>query len=183
MNKSELATIAGKTLVIGPSRAGKSYFSNAFKSAGLNVVDADKDTDLIKWRNDVTGERAEKPREADAQWLANHHFTVKPEELKDFLAGQGDVIVFAHCWNIMDIVGQFDRVAYMSLTPVELERRLQIDRPDHNGIGSAAELEFFRRRHQERSEQAKQRGIAFIDATLTPSEFYDQLRQVTPQLK
>jgi hypothetical protein len=182
MNTSKLITMPGKTLVIGPSRAGKSYFSNAFKLAGLNVIDADKDTDLLRWRSNTTREPTKKPQGADAHWLARHHFTVLPKELNRFLVNQGDVIVFAHCWNVMDIVDQFDRVAYMSLTPVELERRLQIDRPDHQGVGSVAELEFFRQRHQERSEQARRQGIAFIDATLTPIEFYDQLRQVTPRL-
>lgn len=172
--------LSGKTLVIGPSRAGKSFYSAAFKASGLHVIDADKDTDLMGWHNDSTDERVKKPPGADDEWLATNHFTIKPIELEQFLATQGDVIVFAHCWNIMSIVDQFDRVAYMSLSPEELERRLVIDRPDHTSVGSEAELEFFRKRHQNRSEQARERGISFIDATLTPDAFYVQLSRVSP---
>lgn len=176
--KESLEMLPGKTLVIGPSRAGKSYFSEAFKAAGLHVVDTDKDTDLIKWRNDFTGEQVEKPRDVDDEWLAANHFVIKAEELEQFLATQGNVIMFANCWNIMDVIGQFDRVAYMSLTPDEVERRLQIERADHDEVGTPAELEFFRQRHRERSEQAKQKRITLIDATLPPTEFYNELSQV-----
>ena len=174
----KLKMLPGKTLVIGPSRSGKSYFSLAFKQAGLNVVDTDKDTELIKWRNDLGGEPVVPPPVTDEAWLASNHFTIQPEELEQFLAGCGDVIMFAHCWNIMDVIGQFDRVAYMSLPSDELERRLQIRRPDHSRISSSAELEFHRYRHQERSCQAMKRGITFINATVAPIEFYNQLRKV-----
>jgi hypothetical protein len=178
-HKEKLIMLPGKTLLIGPSRAGKSYFSNAFKEAGLTVVDVDKDTNLLQWRNDLSGETVVKPLEPDHDWLSSNHFTIKPDELSQFLTGYDNVIVFAHCWNIMDVVNQFDRVAYMSLAPDELESRLQINRPDHeNVVGSVTELDFFRERHRERSEQARQHGIAFIDATLTPIEFYDQLSHV-----
>lgn len=178
-HKEKLMMLPGKTLLIGPSRAGKSYFSNAFKEAGLTVVDADKDTDLLQWRDDLSGETVVKPLDTDHNWLSSNHYTIKADELDQFLSAREDVIVFAHCWNIMDFIDQFDRVAYMSLPPDELERRLQIDRPDHEkGVGSAIELDFFRERHRERSEQARQHGIAFIDATLTPIEFYDQLSHV-----
>lgn len=170
--------LPGKTLVIGPSRSGKSYFSQKLKDAGLNIVDADNDTELIKWRNDSTGEPVVRPSKTDEAWLANNHFVIKPEELEQFLAKKGDVIVFAHCWNIMDVVGQFDHVAYMYLPTDELERRLGISRPDHNRVSSPADLEFHRQRHQQRSEQAKKLGIAFIDSTIAPVDFYEQLSQV-----
>ena len=167
--------IPGRTLVIGPSRAGKSFFAEALKTAGLNVIDADKDTDLMKWRSDITGETVIKPLHTDDTWLANNHFTIKPNELREFLDRQGDVIVFAHCWNIMDVLGEFDHAAYMELPAQELERRLQVERSDHTGVGSTSELEFFRQRHLERSHQAKERSIPFVDATLKPAQFYDQL--------
>lgn len=176
--KENLKMLPGKTLVIGPSRAGKSYFSEALKAADLAVLDVEKDTPLIKWRDDKTGEPVLKPLGADDIWLSKHHFTIKPEELGEFLDGQGDIIMFAHCWNIMDVIDQFDRVAYMSLSNEELERRLQLERPDHATVGSPEELEFFRKRHQERSEQARQQNITFIDATLPPNEFYNQLSQI-----
>ncbi|NCU30792.1 hypothetical protein EOL73_03555 [Candidatus Saccharibacteria bacterium] len=176
--KENFQMLPGKTLVIGPSRAGKSFYSEAFKVAGLAVLDVDKDTTLIKWRDDITGEPVLKPQGANTTWLNGHHFTIKPKELTDFLSGQGDVIMFAHCWNIMDIVDLFDRVAYMELSPDELDRRLKLERSDHTAVGSPDELEFFRKRHQVRSEQARQHNITFIDATLTPNEFYNELSQV-----
>jgi hypothetical protein len=172
--------LPGKTLVFGPSRSGKTYFSKAFKEMGLQAIDLEKDTDLVKWRDDETGIVIAKPEKADAAWFAHNHFVIKAEELKDFLAAQGDIIVFVHCWNIMDpdILSQFDRLAYMSLSDEELERRLRIIRADHKGDGNPVAMEFFRHRHKERAAQAKQLGITFIDATLSPLEFYSRLCQV-----
>jgi hypothetical protein len=175
-----LTMLPGKTLVIGPSRSGKSYFSSALKAANLNIVDTDKDLDLIKWRNDITGELVTLPLEPDSVWLANNHFIIEPEELEQFLASQGDVILFAHCWNIMKVIDQFDRVAYMFTPSDELERRLKINRPDHIGGSSPAEISFYRQRHLERSEEARQQNITFIDTTLSPVEFYNQLSRVSP---
>ena len=173
-----MQTPKGKTLVIGPSRAGKSYFCKAFKAAGLHSVDLDVDTALIKWRSDKTGEPVERPGNTPHQWYASHHFLIIPGELKQYLAAQGDVIVFAHCWNIMDVLDLFDRVVYMSLPKEEMERRLAVSRPDHPLEVSQAELDFFRKRHQERSRQARERNIPFIDATLTPEAFYTELTKI-----
>ena len=180
-SKENFKMLPGKTLVIGPSRSGKSHFSNALKNANLHVIDIDKDMELIKWRNDSSGEPVTRPLKPDSTWLAENHFIIKPGELEQFLSTQGDVIMFAHCWNIMEVIDQFDRVAYMSTPSDELERRLKIDRPDHAGGGSPAEIAFHRQRHQERGEEARQHNITFIDTTLSPSEFYAQLSQIAPK--
>ena len=180
-SKVNFKMLPGKTLIIGPSRSGKSYFSNALKNANLHIVDTDKDMELIKWRNDLSGEPVTRPLQPDTTWLAENHFIIKPEELKQFLSTQDDIIMFAHCWNIMEVTDQFDRVAYMSTPPDELERRLKVDRPDHVGGGSPAESAFHRQRHQERGEEARQHNIAFIDTTLSPSEFYAQLSLIAPK--
>lgn len=170
-------TLSGKTLVFAPSRAGKTYFSNALKSLGINAIDAEKDTNLLKWRSDATGETVEKPDFASESWLSNNHFTIKPEELSKFLAKQKDIIFFAHSWNIIDedIMSQFDRAVYMSLPDHELERRLTIRREDHKADGNPVTIDFFRKRHAKRAAEAKLKGIKSIDAMLSPERFYEEL--------
>jgi hypothetical protein len=96
-------------------------------------------------------------------------------DIDSFIKKIDDVIVFAHFWNIMEVVQLFDRVVFMNVPDTELERRLTINRPDHASVGSDTEIQFFRERHALRRQQATDKNIPFIDATLSPLDFYEQL--------
>ena len=172
-----MTKLKGKILIIGPSRAGKSYFCHAFKKMGLPAVDLDGDTDLVQWYNDATRKVIKQPPiPKTREWFATHHFLIKRSDLHKMLAKQNDIIVFGHCWNIMDVLDEFDHVAFMYLSDEELNKRFLNKRADHTtNVPTEAEMAFFRDRHHHRQSQAKELGLPFLDATQTPQAFYNQL--------
>lgn len=168
--------LPGKILIIGPSRAGKSYYASAFKEMGLPAVDAESETDLIGWYNDATGELVKTNQQIfTEEWFDTHHFLMDGLSLKHYLSQHDNIILFAHAWNIMDLTAFFDHVFFMHVQPEELERRFTIQRPDRKKVITAAEIEFFRQKHKERAEQATRYKIPFIDASQSPENVYGQI--------
>lgn len=168
-------TITGKILLIGPSRAGKSFLSSAFREMGLLVVDADDETGLISWRDDQTGIRVETPPQPSKEWFKTHHFLIDKQELAKFLAKRQAVIFFAHCWNIMECLDQFDEAYFMSVPPAELERRMKIPRPGRRWQGTKAEVDFMLERHKQRRAEAKALNIPFLDTSQSPDMVLEEL--------
>jgi hypothetical protein len=176
MTTKNASDLPGKILLIGPSRAGKSFLAGAFRDRGLNVVDADGETDLIRWTDDETGLPVEnKPATPSHEWFATHHFLMDKPALQDFLSARADIIFLAHCWNIMECINLFDEVYLMYVPMGELERRMKNHRDDHQWQGSAAEVDFMLARHRERQAQAQELGIPFLDSTGGASEVLDRL--------
>lgn len=173
---SNRPNVTGRILLIGPSRAGKSYLASAFRIAGLAVVDTDKETSLIKWRDDATGQPVtRKPAKPSKEWFQTHHFLIDKQELSAFLASRTDVIMLAHCWNIMDCLDLFDETYLMYVAPAELERRMALHRPDHSWQGSKHEVDFMLERHAERQAQARALNIPFLDVSGDAAESLRQL--------
>ena len=166
----------GKILIIGPSRAGKSYLANAWKQQGLPAIDAEEDTDLIAWREDATGQRVtNKPATPTKEWFSQNHFLIDPAELNDRLQTYEEVLFLAHCWNIMECINHFDAAFLLYVPDDELARRMTVQRPGHRWTGSPAEVEFMTARHRERQAQARQRGIPFLDAIQPPDAVLSQI--------
>jgi hypothetical protein len=178
MTNASSGQIHGRILMIGPSRAGKSFLSAAFRQRGLPVVDVDAETDLIRWRSDATGQPVSMPQRASHQWFAAHHFLMDKPSLAEYLSSHPDILMFAHCWNIMDCLDFFDEVYLMYVPPEELERRMKLKRSDHTSHNTKAQQEFMNARHQERQAQARALGIPFIDVAQDAEAILSRLMEL-----
>ncbi len=166
-----------KILVTGVSRSGKSYFAQALHEMGLLAIDLDNQyPEMFAWYSDEAGEKVEKPAIREESWFETHHYLIDVPKLSLFLEETKDCIIFAHAWNIWDCLPLFDKVYFLSVSEDELERRLDAKRSDH-GNRSATDPKkiFMRQRHAQRLQEAKERGIQLINATLSPEKVYEIL--------
>jgi hypothetical protein len=181
-----MAAIVGymsRILMIGPSRAGKTYLTNIFRQHGLDAFDIEKEPGIIGWYDDANGRPIlHKPNPPTKEWFATHHFLMDKQAMDNFLAVHPDCIIFVHCWNIMECLDLFDEVYFMYLSPEEIERRMKIERSDHQWQGSEAEVTFMKERHAQRFEQVNALGIPKLDVSRPGEEIYQSflsLRQKT----
>ena len=164
---------SANVLLFGPSRAGKSFLTAAFRRRGLPAFDIEKEPGIIGWRNDSDGRPVtSKPNPATKEWLATHHFLMHKLAMAAFLQKNPGSIILAHSWNIMDCLDLFDETYFMYLPPEEIERRMGFVRADHDWQGSPAEVEFMKSRHEVRRQEAAARDIPHLDVSGTADEIY-----------
>lgn len=166
--------------MFGPSRAGKTYLVEAFTKMGLRAADLEKVPGLLGWRDDATGAPVQSPVPAPKEWYQAHHWLMDRDATKAYLAKSGDLIAFAHSWNIMDCLDLFDQVFFMYVPPAELERRMMIVREGHKKQQDPIQIAFMLERHQERLRQVREKGLPVVDVSQTPERIYhDMVRLVT----
>ena len=154
-----------KVLVFGPSGAGKTYVSHALRAMGVNAFDDDDIKGLSSWYN-KDGKKIPPPQTAD-EALSNHYsFLWSRKFLAGFLSQYSTVYIFGGSGNIFTMFDLFDAVYFLKVAPaLQRERLLARGTPlmdmDENGLVVWGDwLE----------EQARERGIPFIDASQTPQQ-------------
>jgi dephospho-CoA kinase len=164
-------------LVFGPSGAGKTYLSQELKKMGLHAVDADDIKELHSWY-DGQGNKITFPENAGEEFLDNHSFLWDTPALLAFLNNNSDIYIFGVSGNVLDMLRYFDRVFYLDVPEDVQDERLQHETRE-NPMG--------RTEYQRKNaiawgrglrEKAKELGIPFIDATLTPKEIYQKLHSL-----
>jgi hypothetical protein len=171
--------LPGAILMIGPSRAGKTYLAQAFLDMGLKAVDIQSEPGILDWRNNATGEVVEKsPLGATKEWYRTHHFLMDREAMEQYLSAHRDSIVLAHSWNILDCIDLFDVAYFMEVPEAELRRRMMLHRSDHRQQQNLDQIEFMLERHRERLADAKQLHIPILDVSQSPAEIYRQMERL-----
>lgn len=165
-----------KILVIGPSGSGKTYISSKLRELKINAVDADLIDGLSNWY-DGRGNKIEYPRDADKEFLDNHSFLWDREFLKKYLERNPDIYLFGSSGNMFEMLDLFDRVYFLKVEPSLLRERLTHESRENpmgiteyqreNAVKWALEIE----------KKAKDLGVEFIDATLSPEQILDLIKQ------
>lgn len=157
-------------LIFGPSGAGKTYVSKAWKRSGINAYEDGDIKGLSCWY-DRHGKKVDAPTTA-REALDNHYsFLWSKRVLRKFLAVHRDVYVFGGSGNIFDTIDLFDKTFFLKIDPtVQRERILHSSREtplmdfDEKGIvlwGDWIE------------QEAGKRNIPFVDATLSPDQIFE----------
>lgn len=165
-----------KILVIGPSGSGKTYVSSKLKELGINAVDADLIDGLSDWY-DGNGNKVEYPRSADQKFLDNYSFLWDKEFLKNYLEKKPDIYLFGSSGNMFEMLDLFDKTYFLKADSLLLKTRLT-----HESRENPMGITEYQRENAvkwglEIEKKAKGLGIKFIDATLSPKEIFDLIRQ------
>jgi len=159
-----------KVLVFGPSGSGKTYVSQALQKSGINAYDDSDIRGLSAWY-DKQGNKIAAPGTAD-EALGNHYsFLWSRRFLEKFLNKFTDVYVFGGSGNIFDMLDLFDKVFFLKVEPqIQRERIINSPRPtplmDISKTGIVTWGDWL-------EQEAKNRNIPFINASLTPKEIFD----------
>lgn len=157
-------------LVIGPSASGKSYVADALRAKGINAFD-DEDIDgLSAWYNQHW-QKVPPPKTADEAFTNHYSFLWDKKLLADFIDRYDDVYVFGGSGNVTDVFDLFDKVYFLKIEPELQRERLR------SPLRKTPELDFgedglvvwgawF-------EEEARKRGVPFVDADQTPEEIFD----------
>lgn len=164
-----------KVLVFGPSGTGKTYIPSKLRHLGVNTVDTDLIEGLSDWY--LGKEKAQYPEDADEKFFENHEFLWDKEFLKDYLNRNPDIYLFGSAGNIFEMLDLFDKVYFLKAEPNLIKERLA-HQSRENPMGRT---EFQRENAviwgQQLEQKAKELGIEFIDATLTPEEIFKLIKQ------
>lgn len=164
-----------KILVIGASGSGKTYVSSKLKELGVNAVDADLIDGLSGWY-DGRGNEVKYPNDADQKFLDNHSFLWDKEFLKKYLDKNPDIYLFGSSGNMFEMLDLFDRVYFLKAGPLLLKERLTHEsRKNPMGI-TEYQRENAIRWGLEIEKKAKDLGIRFVDATLSPKKISELIR-------
>ncbi len=163
-----------KVLIFGPSGSGKTYLSGALKEKGINAYDDGDIKGLSGWY-DRHGNKIESP--ATAREALDHHYSFlwSKRVLRKFLESEDDVYVFGGSGNLFDVIDLFDRVYFLKIEPAIqkqriFHRRKEISSMDLDEEGIVTWGDWL-------EEEARKRGIPFIDATLSPGEIFEIIRK------
>ncbi len=85
--------LMGKTLVIGPSGAGKTYLAGWGQRHELEAYDADQIVGLTAWF-DNKGRVVSFLHDAGKEFTDNHEFLWRKELMEKWLVGRREVIIF-----------------------------------------------------------------------------------------
>lgn len=164
-----------KILVIGASGSGKTYVSSKLKELGVNAVDADLIDGLSGWY-DGKGNEVKYPNDADQKFLDNHSFLWDREFLKNYLDKNPNIYLFGSSGNMFEVLDLFDKVYFLKVDSLLLKERLihesrknpmgRIEYQRENAVKWALEIE----------RKAKNSGIEFIDATLSPEQIFELIK-------
>lgn len=164
-----------KVLIIGPPGSGKTYLSKRFWELGLNSVDADSVEGLSKWI-DRRGNETTYRSNGGGEWLKTHEFVWDRKVLIDYLRKSRELYLFGVSDNIYEMIDLFDAVYYLDLVPAELEKRLT-NQERRNPVGRTEEERRVVMREAERlREKARDLGVEYVDASLTPDEVLKRIR-------
>ena len=158
-----------KTLIPGPSGAGKTFLSKEFRKMGINAFDADELDGLHGWY-DWQKKRVPFPKNGGKEFMDNHEFLWDRKFLENFLIENPDVYLFGNSGNMTNMIDLFDRVYYLNVP-----KELLIKRLDHqsrtNPMGKTDEQKQIVIQWAEENErEAKNLGIQFVDGTLSIEE-------------
>lgn len=164
-----------RILVIGPSGSGKTFISSKIKELGVNAMDADLIDGLSGWY-DGNGNEVNYPHDADQEFFDNHSFLWDKEFLKKYLDKNSDIYLFGSSGNMFKMLDLFDKVYLLKVDPLLLKERLMHEsRKNPMGI-TEYQRENAARWGLEIEEKAKDLGIEFIDATLSPEEIFKLIK-------
>jgi len=160
-----------KILILGSSGSGKTHLSVVLKQRGLNAVDADEIRGLHGWY-DGKGSKVVFPRDAGKEFFDNHSFLWNREALANYLKKTPNVYLFGMSGNAFDMIDLFDKVYFLDASENIIKKRLQ-----HSSRANPMGKTTFQRKMAVEwakliRERARDLGLIFIDATLTPEEIY-----------
>jgi len=161
-----------RTLLFGPSGAGKTFLAEAFKKFGVTSIDADTIDGLSSWQ-DSAGKKVSIPDDAGKDFLDSHSFLWDKTFLKEYLKDYSDVFVMGSSGNISDMFDLFDKVYFLDVPDFVQERRLQ----HPTRLNPMGNTEYQRMNAVQFAdalkELARKNNIDFIDATLSPEKIYE----------
>ncbi len=163
-----------KVLIMDPSGAGKTYLSKELKNLGINAVDADSIEALHSWY-DGKGNKVSFPENAGREFLDNHSFLWNREFLKNYLKENPDVYLFGMSGNAFDMLDLFDKVYFLKVPPVVIDERLQHESRENPMGKTEYQRKIAVEWAMEIEKKAKEKGIAFLDATLSPEKIHQIL--------
>ena len=164
-----------KVLIFSPSGSGKTYLSSELKKLGINAIDADSINGLSSWY-DGAGNKVKYPEDADEEFFNNHSFLWDRIFLEDYLSKNPDVYIFGASGNIFDMLDLFDKVYFLKVEP-DLQKERLLHQSRENPMGNTEyQRENAVRWGQQLEQKAKNLGIEFIDATLSPQETFELIK-------
>ncbi|GCE29753.1 hypothetical protein KDA_52370 [Dictyobacter alpinus] len=152
-----------KVLIFGPAGVGKTYVSSALKTLGINAFDADEIEGLSSWY-DRDGKKVATPKNAEEVFAKHYSFLWSRTFLKAFLAQYPDVYLFGGSGNVTAMFDLFEKVYFL-----KVEANLQKERLTHSSRKNAMNEV---RWGQWLETDARNRGVPFIDASLTPEQIF-----------
>ncbi len=163
-------------LITGMPFSGKTYVSEYLKKAGVNALDADKIPGLGNW-HDQYGNKVIFNKNANQEWLKNHHYLWDKNILRRWLKKQKqNTYLFGLAENVLQCADLFSEVYYLSLTPEILQKRFQVNTRT-NAMGKTPEQRIaILRDLMSFTEQAKTKGLIFIPADSKPEEIYNIIK-------
>lgn len=165
-----------KELIFGPSGAGKTYLSTELRKQGVNAVDADTIEGLSSWY-DGNGNKVPYQENADQDFLDNHSFLWDRNFLQDYLNKNPNVYVFGASGNVFDMVDLFDKVYFLKIDPVIQSERLMHESRENPMGNTEYQRENAVKWGQELEEKSRELKIPFLNASLSPQEIFNELKQ------
>ena len=165
-----------KILVIGPSGSGKTYISSKLRESGINAIDADLINCLSDWY-DGAGNKVEYPIDADENFFGNHSFLWDRKFLKNYLDKNSDIYLFGSSGNMFEMLDLFDKTYFLKAGPLLLKERLTHESRENPMGMTEYQRENAAKWAIEIEKKAKDLGIEFIDATLSPEEIFKLIKQ------
>jgi hypothetical protein len=114
-------TKTNHVLVTGLPGSGKSTLCAVFKGRGINAVDADSHSPLLRWGK---GEKLLE-RGAPIKWILRNPPMWDVEKMKELLAKNNEIYVFGIAPNILRVIPSFDRVIYLHGDGALIQNRLR----------------------------------------------------------
>lgn len=112
-------------------------------------------------------------KNADGKWLSKHKWKWNKKRLVEMLEQNREMYLFGMSDNMYDLLVLFDKAYYL-----KVDRKLLTDRLKYR----EKEDEFGKTEEQREmifgwidycEEQAKEEGLEFVDASLTPKQIFD----------
>ena len=162
-------------LITGPSGSGKSYISAKLREEGINAVDADLIEGFGEWY-DSKDRRVDFPSDAGKEFLDQHRFLWKREDVEKLLKENDELYLFGMSGNTFDMLDLFNKVYFLKADPEVLAERLKHETRENPMGETEYQLQNALIYAKEIETTAYKHDIQMIDANQTPEAVFSHIK-------